>query len=178
MDDPETCYQLSMEQLRATTPATRELYSRYNSLLGQDEFYMLYSWIIRSNNAKYLPQIDTLENCYLLLNSIHHTLNGFGTFFSHQYRRIPAYAAYEGKSGYFLADEFGAADLEQEKANLLSLWQLEATNNIRTNNNFLPQTKKTETIQSIQHYLRELNKLITNRFVLRRVAAFRYRYYL
>jgi len=68
----------------------------FQSEQGQDEYYLLYAYLLKARNGKsnYQAQRKNLINIYTAINSIFETLAHGGTYFGHQYLRIPGYAEY------------------------------------------------------------------------------------
>jgi hypothetical protein len=152
-------------------------YITFGSELGQDYFFMLYAYFYppKNNDAEALRK--KLIEGYTIINSIFNSLHGFGTFFVHQYRRIPAYAAYwthnytEENNRYFLQD------FREEKNHFLEMLKLEITNNIKNNNDILGASLKKQKTGELFTQAARLDSLITSQYILHRICEFRYSYY-
>lgn len=68
---------------------------RFYGEAGEDEFYLLYSYFLARKNISQRPRRDRLLKLYRGINSIYGALQHGGTYFGHQYSRIPAYVEYD-----------------------------------------------------------------------------------
>ncbi len=68
----------------------------FGSEVGQDDYYILYAYFLKKKNGieKYKIRRKKLIELYTNINNIIGLLNYGGTYFGHQYRRIPAFAEY------------------------------------------------------------------------------------
>jgi hypothetical protein len=143
------------------------------SEVGQDTYYILYAFFLRQNlDVKYAPRRKTLTQIYDSINSIFSRLQGGGTFFGHQYRRIIAYAEYSvywySKRPDFF-DKWYAIS-EQKELYLRSLHQL-------VKDELSKNPARVHIEQQLHNTINDLGKLITDGFYLKRAQAFQYAYY-
>lgn len=67
----------------------------FNSEAGQDEYYLVYSYVLKRRDTTYNPRRERLLKLYRAVNEIYGDLQHGGTYFGHQYNRIPAYVEYD-----------------------------------------------------------------------------------
>ena len=78
------------------TYSSRADKNRFNSELGQDEYYMLYAYFLQQRNGmdKCNARRKKLIEIYSDINSLFQRLQHSGTYFGHQARRIAGYAEF------------------------------------------------------------------------------------
>ncbi|MEZ2442256.1 hypothetical protein AB6805_11065 [Chitinophaga sp. RCC_12] len=69
--------------------------ARFGGEAGQDEFYLLYSYFWKKKNVNQQQRRERLLRLYRYVNEIYGELHHGGTYFGHQYKRIPAYVEYD-----------------------------------------------------------------------------------
>lgn len=114
---------------------------------------------------------------YNIINGIFNSLHGFGTFFVHQYRRIPAYAAYYTSSYTEEVNSYFLPDSKEEKTLFLQMLKLEIINNIKNNNDIPGASMKKQRVTELLAKVIGLDSLITTQYILHRICEFRYSYY-
>lgn len=149
----------------------------FNSEAGKDNYYMLYGYFLKSKNDN--KKVDSLRqnliNALRDINLIHAYLLKGGSYFLHQHKRIVGYAEY----GLFCYDNSdNDYNSEPQKRLFISLLRQYVSDEVN-NNNFdgLSPLDKKETIKDIEKIIDDLNNLITNKFLLKQVQQFEYKYY-
>ncbi len=153
----------------------------FGSEAGQDGYYVLYAYFLRQQNGveKYAEQRQKLTEIYLNINHLFQQIQGGGTYFGHQYYRIPAYAEY---GIYELAycehgEKSKTYDIGKQKdLYIQSLRQL-----IKDENEVAAMHMPKEDIQErnkeLQKAVDEVAKNIIDFFYLRKAQEFQYSYY-
>jgi hypothetical protein len=150
----------------------------FNSEIGQDDYYRLYTYFLKSRNGdkKFEIERKTLTSIYNDINFIYRQLNSGGTYYSHMDARIFAYveyAIYEGKDNDYYVKTYNIT--QQKNFYLNSIKQLiidELQNNSDIAETEKPQLKK-KLLETVNH----MNGLITNTFYLKMAQHFQYSNY-
>jgi len=152
---------------------------KFASEAGQDNYYILYAWFVKQKNGinKYEVRRKTLIDIYSNINSLFGSFEYGGTYFGHQYARIPGYAEYSvslyKQSEKNLVKSYDIA--KQKDLYITSLRQL-----IEDENSIDPETTGTDKIlrkKELNEIVDKIDKAITDNFYLRRAQAFQYKYY-
>ncbi len=153
----------------------------FGSEAGQDGYYVLYAYFLKQQNGveKYAEQRQKLTDIYLNINCLFQQIQGGGTYFGHQYYRIPAYVEY---GIYELAycehgEKSKTYDIGKQKdLYIQSLRQL-----IKDENEIaamhMPKEDIRERNKELQKAVDEVAKSITDIFYLRKAQEFQYSYY-
>lgn len=149
----------------------------FGSEQGQDVFYILYEFLHQPKYNAGAAERKRLINCYSIINRIFSSLNGFGTFFAHQYRRIPAYAAYITCNYLNDSNHPFNRDIRDEKNHFIAMLKQEILLQVKNDNESLGEKNKRQKIADLFAQVKKLDSLITSAFTLHRVCAFRYSYY-
>lgn len=176
-DQPDIAFAKSGEYRNIIDKDGNKKQITFSSELGHDIFYILYAYFLKPRNSYASLERNKLRECYHIINRIFHTLNGFGTYFDHQYRRIQAYAAYYTYQYDTSINKEFVADIRQEKKYFLESLKQEVINRISNNNEILPASHKAEVATDLFSEINKLDTLVTTQFILHRVCAFRYSYY-
>ena len=149
----------------------------FSDEVEQDEFYMLYAYFVSkqypcANSGKLKT---TLEKAYRVLRNVYLSIEGFGTYFTHQYRRIAGYAAFDAYWAKCPPEPGEEPGFQKQKELFLRTLRAELVDLIRYGQYFGTEipVKTKEVLDDLQ----ELDLLITDYFILRRVQAYRYSYY-
>jgi hypothetical protein len=151
----------------------------YVSEIGQDSYYTLYAYFLRQKNgiSKYENQRKRLINIYLKINSLFQKLQYGGTYFGHQYARIPAYAEY---SVYLYSWDKDDINGTYAIPKLKSLYIESLRQLIMDESKIDFETLGKQKIirsKKLNEIVDSLDKLITNKFYLRSAQQFQYDYY-
>jgi hypothetical protein len=95
--NPEITYNYLSKEFISVKDSTGKINEiSFSSENGQDEYYQLYAYFLKNMNGeiKYRAQRQSIINACFQINDIFQTLQSGGTFFGHQYYRIPAIAEY------------------------------------------------------------------------------------
>lgn len=176
-DHPGIAYVKSGEFRDITDKDGNKKHISFGSEQGQDVYFILYAYFLKPRNDYAALQRNKLRKCYHIINRVFHTLNGFGTFFDHQFRRIQAYAAYDTYQYAPDTDNFFSADIKKEKKYFLETLKQEVSNSIKNNNDILPAAHKAEVISDLFREINQLDTLVTTQYMLHRICEFRYSYY-
>ena len=151
----------------------------FGSEAGQDEFYILYAYFLkRKNNYRGANETrNKLINAAHIVRNIFLSIHGFGTYFTHQYRRIYGYAEYwvyyyEKPDGNEKEPDIAG----QKKSFLLSL-KKEIKDIIEDDNDISGRKAKDEKIAELFPEVDKLDALITDLYILRCLQEYRYSYY-
>jgi len=150
----------------------------FNSEVGQDNYYLLYAYLLKNNNGTIKSQEERtkLTAVFEDINKIYDSINNGGTYYAHEYSRIPVYveySIYQGKKNDYYVKNY---DISKQKSLYInSIKQLitdELNNNFDVNRNEIPQLKK-KLIETVNH----MDGLITNTFYLKMAQQFQYSNY-
>lgn len=150
---------------------------RFSSELGRDNYYVLYSYFLKMRNGekKYTDRRKNLIAIYRHINGIFEGLQGGGTYFGHQHRRILGYAEYSiyqySQSKNDLKKNF---DLVKQKE--LFLNSLKQIIKDKISVEYVRQERKEKELEFYK-YLDEMAVLITDSFYLKEARAFQTDYY-
>ncbi|NLR56841.1 hypothetical protein HGH93_01920 [Chitinophaga polysaccharea] len=142
---------------------------RFYSEAGEDEFYLLYSYFLAKKNVKHHPRRERLLKLYRYVNSIYGKLQHGGTYFGHQYSRIPAYVEYDL---YRLDPGDSAWTYNKMKSLYIDLFKEEVKSKISRDHDIDPAAEK-----SLLKEVDELAFLITDYTDLMLVRRFQYSNY-
>jgi hypothetical protein len=158
----------------------------FGSEVGQDEYYILYSYFLKKKNrdAKFAGRRDTLIQIYNDINQIFQRLMNGGTYFGHQRcGRIGAYTEYsiylfnaENNNDQSVFFKTYSISL-QKQLFIKSLRQFVADEVNNDNSNGLSDKDKKEKTEDINDIIDHLNGLLTEYFYLERSQEFRYSKY-
>lgn len=152
----------------------------FNSEAGQDEYYMLYAYLLKNKNGdnKYSERRRKLINLYSKINSLFGYFENGGTYFLHLQSRILGYAEF---SVYlYTQDEINwiskSYDMKKQKELYIkSLRQLvmdESSIYFNTTGQ-----EKIERIKKSNKIVNDIDKAITDIYYLRRTQDFHYGHY-
>ena len=153
---------------------------RFNSEVGQDEFYTLYAFFLRNQDTgqRLAGSRDTLIRIFEEINDIFGQLNHGGTFFGHQAYRIFGYAEYHI---YLLSrntDEFRKEySITSQKANFTNQLRQQIVDEIGVDNLLLGKNEKEDKRQDMLKSVRKINDWTGNYFYLKEARQFMYEYY-
>lgn len=155
----------------------------FNSELGQDEYYILYAYILKKENGdkKYQPERKNLIELYRNINGIFEGLANGGTYFGHQHRRIVGYAEY---SVYLYSQIDSLNDYFTKKYDITKQKQLYISSLLQLINdeesfdfNTIDKKGKAERKKEFLEKVNNIKKLISNYFYLKKAQEFQYSYY-
>lgn len=175
---PDIAYATRGSSYQKSTNDTVDYKIEFDSEVGQDNFYVLYSYFLRNTIGieKYKKERESLLSILSLINSINAELKHGGTYFGHQQYRIHAYAEYAIYTAIDdenLAKEYNIND--QKKLFISSLKQL-IMDEAEYNFNYSPREKKMRKIELFSK-VEQLNQLISNFFYLKKAQEFQYHFY-
>ncbi len=151
----------------------------FGSEAGQDEYYILYAYFLKKKTGekKFLIRRKTLIKIYNDINDIFGDLQNGGTYFGHQYSRIPSYAEYS-INWYSKDQDFFTKSYDITKQKEIYIESLQQLINDEMGIN------KNESIQALNEPKKELfkivadlKKMITDDFYLKRAQEFQYSHY-
>ncbi|WP_343670563.1 hypothetical protein [Chitinophaga sp.] len=141
----------------------------FNSEAGQDGFYLIYSYFLKKKNVGQGQRRERLLKLYRSINEIYGELAQGGTYFGHQFNRIPAFVEYDL---YCLAPADSSLIYKNIKSLYIGLFKEEIKNTVSEDNELGPATEK--------KLLKEVDKLallITDYTDLMLVRKFQYSHY-
>lgn len=153
--------------------------SAFNSEVGQDEYYLLYAYLYKKKQytPAFAEQRKKLVALYTDINELFGTFEYGGTYFGHQYRRIPAYAEFAlttfAKGKEYLDKSYDIR--QQKKLYIASLRQLIADES--SIDNITLGKKKATRVAELNRTVDHIDSLITGMFYLRRAQSFQNSYY-
>jgi hypothetical protein len=153
---------------------------RFNSEVGQDEFYTLYAFFLRNRDTGQglAGSRDTLIRIFEEINDIFGQLNHGGTFFGHQAYRIFGYAEYRIYMLSRNTDEFRKEySITSQKANFTNQLRQQIVDEIGVDNLLLGKNEKEDKRQDMLKSVRKINDWIGNYFYLKAARQFMYEYY-
>ncbi|CAN5418920.1 hypothetical protein BH10BAC1_BH10BAC1_13330 [soil metagenome] len=146
---------------------------RFDSEVGQDEYYILYAYFLKNKNGekKYQSQRKNLISIFRTINGIFQKLNHGGTYYGHQYTRIIGYAEYSIYSQIDNDNYKKEYDYKpQKQIYLKSLMQI-IEDELRADND-LSKTDKVAVKKELTISVNNLDKLIKNYSDLRSTVKF------
>lgn len=151
----------------------------FGSEAGQDTYYVLYAWFLRQKNGveEYAGRRENLIHLFNEINSLFSRINHGGTYFGHQYSRIPGYAEY-AVSFYKFCDDKTEKTCEitaQKKKYIKSLRQL-ISDKVENDDMLLPEQKSGQ-IKELNRIVDDIEKRITGLFYLMEAQRFHYEHY-
>lgn len=174
---PDIAYQKSGAMKTITGNTGMQKLIDFRSELGHDVFCILYAHLLKPQNSYAAKQREKLRESYHVINHVFHTINGFGTYYTHQYRRIQAYAAYDTYNYSAATENDLAADIHTEKKYFIESLKLQLISNIKTSNEILPVASKKKIQRELLSEINRLDTLISTQYILHRVCEFRYSFY-
>ncbi|HMC99040.1 MAG TPA: hypothetical protein VKH37_02775 [Ferruginibacter sp.] len=152
----------------------------FNSEVGQDNYFMLYAYFLKSKNGdtKYAERRRKLIGIYSNINALFQHFEYGGTYFGHQYARIPGYAEFSiylfrQNENYPLYKTYDIT--KQKDLYIKSLRQLitdESSIDFNTNGK-----DKAERTMGLNKIVDEIDKAITDNYYLRSAQDFQYGHY-
>lgn len=155
-----------------------EIELMYSSEAGLDNFYILYSHVLKEKNGveDYKDKREDLIQIYRKINSLHNQLHEGGTYFGHQHKRIHGIAEYSiytlnGNDRYTKTYE-----ITTQKSYFTSALKEYFANEVNADSG-LSNEEKTEKIDRLNVGAEELSEQITDFFYLKKAQSFNYSYY-
>lgn len=152
--------------------------SDFGSEVGQNHYYILYAYFLKQRNGdeKYAGPRKKLIEIYSNINSIYQGIAYGGTYFAHQYARIPGYAEYSLYLNTLDEDSKDGYDISRQKnLYIQALRQLiEDENSIDFES---MGQQKLDRIKKMNALVDEINQIITNSYYLRCAQHFQYEHY-
>jgi hypothetical protein len=152
----------------------------FNSEAGQDEYFMLYAYFLKSKNGerKYSERRKKLIDIFLNINSLFGHVEYGGTYFGHQQARILGYAEfsvylYKQNETYGISKTYDIT--KQKELYIKSLRQL-INDESKIDFNTTGQ-EKIERTKELNIIVDEIDKSITDNYYLRRTQDFHYGHY-
>jgi hypothetical protein len=179
---PDISYAESRHFYKFADSNGKEKTITFSSEAGQDGYYMLYAYFLRKRNGEetLAGRRDTLIRIYQHLNNIMGRLVGGGTYFMHQYPRIPGYAEYDlylylydwqGNPYYINYD-----NTIKQKQLYIALLRQKIMDRVNNDGNIRLEDKK-ELQQFLFEELVQIKNLITDQFYLESTIKFQYSCY-
>lgn len=153
---------------------------KFGSESGQDEYYKLYAYFLKTKNddTKYADRRKKLVDLYSNINTLFGSFEYGGTYFGHMETRIPGYAEYSVYL-YKQSETYGISKnydiTKQKELYLKSLRQL-ISDESSIDSNTIGQ-EKAERIKTLNELVDHIDKAITDIYYLRRVQDFHYGHY-
>lgn len=161
----------------------KEHYS-FGSEAGQDKFCLIYTYYLKQKNGeqKFKTERQNLIKLYKAINELYGELNYGGTFYSHQNKRLNAFAEYSVYllkiNGEYYNKKYDFRN--QKKIYLKSLIQYvtdEESQNVYNQMDLVENKPKAlERAKELERKIDILQKLITNYFYLNQVQEFENNY--
>jgi hypothetical protein len=150
----------------------------FNSEVGQDDYYLLYAYLLKSDNKqqKFEVQRKTLKDIYTNINHIYQQLAHGGTYFGHQYSRIPAfveYAIYVGKDN---EDYLKGYNISKQKTLYINSLRQLITDELSIDFDS-GKKEKLQIQKDLYKTVNDIDRLITNYFYLKETQEFQYSNY-
>jgi hypothetical protein len=174
---PDIAYQKSGALKTSTGNTGLQKLIDFRSELGQDVFCILYAHLLKPQNSYAAMQREKLRKSYHVINHVFHAMNGFGTYYDHQYRRIQAYAAYDTYNYSASTENDLAADIHMEKKYFIESLKRQLISTIKTSNDILSAESKNKIQRELLSEINQLDTLISTQYILHRVCEFRYSFY-
>ena len=151
----------------------------FGSEAGQDNYYVLYAYFLKQKNGieKYEERRKKLTAIYSALNLLFDQIEGGGTYFGHQDARIAGYAEYS--VSLFAGNEKYIAKtyhLKAQKDLYLSALRRQIQDEVSTDTLVIGKEKE-KRYTTLNRFVENLDKLITDNFYLKRAEAFQYAKY-
>lgn len=153
-------------------------FSEFGSEVGQDYFFLLYTYFLKKKNGieKYEDQRQKLLSLFQLINSLNAHVNRGGSYFGHQGDRIHGYAEYAIYSSisndYFYHKEYDISAQKSLFINSLRQFVLDEEKSNGGNNVY-----NKERMEILMGIVSEIDDLVSNYFILKKVQEFHYSYY-
>jgi hypothetical protein len=153
---------------------------KFSGEAGQDTYYLLYAYLLKNKNGdkKYSDIRRKLSDLYLNINSLFGHMEHGGTYFGHQYMRIPGYAEYSVYL-YKQSEAYGISKTyditKQKELYIKSLRQLISDESSIDSNILGPE--KIDRTKKLNKIVDDIDKAITNNYFLRRTQEFHYGHY-
>ena len=155
--------------------------SEFSSEVGQDQYYTLYAYFLKQQNGldKYAEQRKKLITIFSNINSIFGYVAYGGTYFTHQYTRIPAYVEYLvyllsiDKEKENSPDKYNIS--QQRKLYIETLRQIIEDEN-KVDFESMGQ-EKVDRMKKMNLLIDEIEQLITNSYYLHSAQNFHFQYY-
>lgn len=151
----------------------------YSSEVGIDNFYLLYSYSLRSN--KELENYDLIKSrlvkIYRTVNSIHGALQHGGTYFGHQYWRahgVAEYRMYQKKESKIPTFDFF---LSEHKKPFIDSVRQHTNQKINSDGDLYSEELKVIRKQEIKPVIDRLDSLIDSYFYLNQARQYQMQYY-
>jgi hypothetical protein len=142
---------------------------------GQDEYYQLYAYFLKRFNGdvNFKSARKNLVNVYYQINDICETLHRGGTFFGHQYYRIPAIAEYsiylyKGSREDFVR-KYNYS--KQKELFIASIRQL-VIDEESVNFDYVNSSKKKKRLKELLKSINNLDNLISDYFLLKSAQTY------
>lgn len=152
----------------------------FESEVGQDEYYILYAYLLEQRNKGHDNKImrKKLIEIYTNINLLFQRFQHGGTYFMHQYSRILGYAEYSIYLNMLQNKDTleKSYDITKQKEYYLKSLRQLIIDETRTDNEILEKDRKAQ-IKELNKKVDELNDLITDNFYLRRAQEFQYGHY-
>ncbi len=156
-----------------------QLSLHYSSEVGIDNFYLLYSYSLRTNKSlEYYDLIKSrLVKIYRTINSINGALQHGGTYFGHQYWRaqgVAEYWMYQKKEKKVPNLDFFIAE---HKKPFIDSVQLYVNKKIQHDSDLYSEELKNDRKQVIKPLVDRLDSLIDSYFKLNQARQYQQKYY-
>lgn len=152
----------------------------FGSEIGHDEFCLLYAHFLRKqySDKTYPHARKQLTEIFLTLNTIFGTLSYGGTYFGHQTSRLAADAEYGSyRLNKYPIDLLPTYNSEKQKKLYLDLLRQEIADELAVDKETTGAEKRREREKTLYGYVEQLDKLITDGFLLREAQRYQQRYY-
>jgi hypothetical protein len=159
-----------------TTKNGMKKHLSFGSEAGQDQYFILYSYFLKKNNSG--DPLETrrrrLLSIFQTINEIYSFLSNGGTFFGHQYKRIPAYVEYniyQYKNDYKYYDKVN--NVEKQKNLYLSFFR----QSLKDQTFAFHESGDKSNNSQYELLIGKLDSLITDFFYLKKASEFQFTNY-
>lgn len=153
---------------------------RFGSENGQDRYFTFYAHFLQKRNGieKFATERKKLVGIYRNINSLFGYFQYGGTYFGHQWSRIPGYAEYTIFKYSKKLDDFEKTyDITKEKTLYIQSLRQLVDDEISIDANTHGK-EKTERIKMLNGVVDEIDSSITDTFYLRAAQEFQYGHYI
>ena len=166
---PDTLY----DQIKR--PPKDTIFNNFSSEVGQDYFYILYSYFLSIRNGidKYKMQREKLVDIFETINNIHEKLSGVGTYYGHMSSRIHGYAEYFVSMFPSIENNFTN---DKEKQLFIQSLKQNVADGIKERKDLTDEEKK-EMQAELYKWIENLSKEIDSFFYLKMAKEFEHSLY-
>ena len=151
----------------------------FNSEVGKDHYYMLYSYFLIQINGeqKYATQRKRLFQLFSKINELFASIEQGGTYFGHQQKRLLAEVEY---AIYLMPKDKSEIqkiyDIKKQKQLYIQALRQLVGDEVTNNEEIEPQ-HKSDRVKRLNKIVDDINLLIIDNFSLRRAQYFQSNYY-